>query len=191
MTDSSSSLSDYLLLDFSDIDKREFGFLYSGDFKRKMQFLNKETLIKFINMIKPKDCFVSNARYETPCSISGFIGCDFFLDIDTEDGIIENAYSDALLTLKILEKDFGFKNIVMNKSGFKGYHLIVSDECVQDLTPNERDEMVQYFQMKYKIKSIDAPCTCDIHRLRRIEGTVNSKSGLLCKRLITKREING
>jgi len=191
MTDLSNSSSNPLLLDFSDIEKREFGFLYSGSFKRKMQFFNKESLIKFMTMVKPKDCFVSNARYESPISISDFIGCDFFLDIDTEDGKIENVYADALLALEILEKDFGFKNIVMNKSGFKGYHLIVSDECVQDITPNERSEMVQYFQMKYKIASIDAQCSCDIHRLRRIEGTVNSKSGLLCKRLITRRENNG
>jgi len=175
---------DELLLDFSEMEHREFGFVFSGKFKRKMQFDTKEKLIRLLDMVKPKDCFVSNARYLDPCHMDGFLGCDFFIDIDND--VLSVAYSDTLSAIKVLERDFGFKKLIMNKSGCKGYHIVISDECVQDLSSGERDEMVQYLQIKYKAESIDAPCTCDIHRLRRLEGTINSKSGNHCKRLITK-----
>lgn len=174
-----------LKIDFSEIEKREFGFVYSGSFRRKHQFKDKESLVRFIEMVSPSDCFVSNARYIDPRTMTGLLGCDFFIDMDGEIGKTDSLFFDVQRCLKVLVEDFGFKNIIVNKSGAKGYHLIVSDEVVQDLSPNERDEMIQYIQEKYKIKSIDVPCTCDLHRVRRLEGTINSKSGVICKRLKT------
>lgn len=178
-------IKEELKLDFSEIEKREFGFVYSGAFRRKLHFKNKEMLVYFIDMIRPLDSFVSNARYEDPKNMNGFIGCDFFIDIDGEIGKTDSLFYDVQLCLQAMVEDFGFKNIVVNKSGAKGYHIIVSDDSVQDLKPGERDEMIQYVQERYKVTSIDVPCSCDIHRVRRIEGTVNSKSGVICKRLKT------
>lgn len=184
---SSSSLSNSeLLLDFSDIESREFGFFFSGTFRRKMQFLEKKALIKFISMVKPRDCFVSVARYENPRKMDGWIGSDFFVDIDIEDGNIKSIYNEALTSIDVLKNDFGLKKIILNKSGSKGYHVVVFDEVIQKLHSADRGEMIDYLIYKYNLNHIDAPCSCDIHRLRRLEGTINSKSGVICKRLLTE-----
>lgn len=178
--------SSELLLDFSEIEHREFGFVYSGYFKRKMQFLNRDALIRFIDMVRPKDCFVSVARYENPCRMDGWLGSDFFVDIDIESGEVGLIYDEALRIFEVLKSDFGLKKIVLNKSGSKGYHVVVFDDEIQDLIAGERQEIADYLILKHKATHIDTPCSCDIHRLRRLEGTVNSKSGKICKRLIPK-----
>ncbi len=185
--DSLSNLSNNeLLLDFSDIESREFGFFFSGTFRRKMQFQKKKALIKFISMVKPCDCFVSVARYVNPCKMIGWFGSDFFLDIDIEDGNIKSIYNEALTAIDVLKNDFGLKKIILNKSGSKGYHVVVFDDVIQKMYSDERGEIVDYLVYKYALKHIDPPCSCDIHRLRRIEGTINSKSGVICKRLLTE-----
>jgi DNA primase catalytic subunit len=181
-----SRQNDEMIFDFSDIEHREFGFVYSGSFKRKMQFFEKDVLIKFIEMVRPKDCFVSVARYENPCKMEGWLGSDFFVDIDIESGEVGIVYDEALRTFNVLKSEFGLKNVILNKSGSKGYHVVVSDDEIQDLISGERQEIVDYLELRCKIKHIDTPCSCDIHRLRRLEGTINSKSGKTCKRLLPR-----
>lgn len=172
-----------LLLDFSDIENREFGFSYSGQFKRKMQFLNNDALIKFISIVKPKDCFVSVARYKSPCQMEGWLGSDLLFDFDSDVGGFKYSYADMINGVKVLREDFGLKNIKVNHTGSKGYHIIVIDDLIQKMTSGERQEVADYLTMKYKLKTLDTVCTCDIRRLRRLEGTVNSKTNRLCKRL--------
>lgn len=179
-----------LLLDFSDFDKREFGFNYKTHFKRRKQFNDKKSLIKFMEITQPLDCFVSVARFGDVRGMKNWLGSDFLIDLDCENWKEINAYArveaDAIQILDILDKKFGIrKDIVVNETGTKGYHIIISDDKIQMLKSGERGEIVNYFTMKYKIKTIDAQCSCDIHRLRRIEGTYNSKSGNLCSRLKT------
>jgi len=181
-----NSLSkDLVVWDFKDIEHREFGFNYVNGFVRKKQFNSVTDLVGYIERNQPLDCFVSIARYNNPGKMEGWLGSDLFFDIDISGGNVNRVYNEALSVFDVLKSDFGLDNVVLNVSGSKGYHVLVFDDVIQRMSSSDRREVVDYLMVKYDAVHIDAPSSCDIHRLRRLEGTRNSKSGLFCKRLKT------
>jgi len=181
-----SSLSKELFLcDFKDIKHREFGFNFKSGFVRKKQFCSVEKLVGYIERNQPLDCYVSIARYSNPKSMGGWLGSDLLFDIDISGGNVRRVYNEALCIFDVLKSDFGLDHVVLNASGSKGYHVLVFDDVIQRMSSGDRREVVDYLMVKYDVVHIDAPSSCDIHRLRRLEGTRNSKSGLFCKRLKT------
>lgn len=60
------------------------------------------------------------------------------------DKCLESAKAEALKLLEILEGDLGFEKIRMAFSGNRGYHLIVSDKQVLELSQQERKEIIDY-----------------------------------------------
>ena len=60
------------------------------------------------------------------------------------ESCLETARSEAGKLLEILESDLGFERIRLAFSGNRGYHVIVSDEYVLDLSQQERREIVDY-----------------------------------------------
>jgi len=57
---------------------------------------------------------------------------------------LEAARAEARKLLEILESDLGFERIRLAFSGNRGYHVIVSDESVLDLSQQERKEIIDY-----------------------------------------------
>ena len=90
------------------------------------------------------------------------------------------ARADAETVYEVLLDDFGLKEVTMNFSGSKGYHVIATDEVIRELTTRDRREICDYLIGKYKVETLDTKASIDVKRLRRIEGTINSKSGKLC-----------
>ena len=165
-----------------EIEKREFGFFLGDEkrfMKRKVVFNTQEELNDFIHNEKPPDCYVSVAFYQYPLLMEGWLGANLFFDIDCKDNL-KLAYADALTVYEVLLDDFALKEVSLRFSGNKGYHVISSDLEPRILDSRARREIVDYLLGKYNVKTIDAPASCDIKRLRRIAGTTNSKSDKKC-----------
>ena len=104
---------------------------------------------------------------------------------------IEKVYD---ITVKDSEAFFGGHNpILLHNSGSKGYHVVAYGyrdnpeltRKLRNLDGHARAEIIDYFTDGWEIQSIDREATVDVHRLRRIPGTINSKSGKMCE--IVKR----
>lgn len=169
-----------------DITKREFGFFFESYgkqyMKRYVAFNTQEKLLAFIRDNKPLDCFVSVAFYKHPSLMKGWFGASLFFDIDCKDNL-KLAYADAITVYESLLDDFALKEVSLRFSGSKGYHVLSGDQSLQILDRHARQEIVDYLVGTYNfnVMTVDAPASCDIRRLRRIAGTVNSKTGGLCK----------
>jgi predicted DNA primase small subunit len=171
------------------IDKREFGFVFENDGKRSMSrrfsFSTDDELLDFIEMRKPLDCYVSVAYYKYPTQMKDWLGADLFFDFDCEENV-KRAYAEALTTYEVLLDDFALNDVVMNFSGSRGYHVIAFDEEPHTLEQYARRQIAEYLIGRYHVETLDVPASCDIKRLRRLEGTINSKSGKLCERIQSK-----
>ncbi|MBC8522213.1 MAG: hypothetical protein H8D26_09570 [Methanomicrobia archaeon] len=170
-----------------DITKREFGFVFKSFggknyMKRKFTFDSHEALVSFIRDESPLDCYVSVAYYKYPAQMEGWSGASLFFDIDCEENL-KLAYADAITVYESLLDDFALKEVSLRFSGSKGYHVIAQDVDPRILDVRARCEIVDYLVGTYNfnVLTVDSPASCDIKRLRRIAGTVNSKSGELCK----------
>lgn len=168
-----------------EIQNREFGFMRPGVGKklimeRHLRFVTSLQLRERIAANNNVDCFVSVATYDDPVHMSGWLGADLFFDIDNKDNLAL-ARADAETVYEVLIDDFALKEVSLRFSGAKGYHVIATDERPRILGSKERREIVDYMTEKYNVVSIDAPVSGDVKRLRRIAGTINSKSGKYCK----------
>lgn len=173
--------------EIGDITKREFGFFFkslSGKnyMKRKFTFDSQEALVSFIRDGSPLDCYVSVAYYKYPAQMEGWLGASLFFDIDCKENL-KLAYADAITVYEALLDDFALKEVSLRFSGSKGYHVLAQDADPRVLGRHARQEIVDYLVGTYNfnVMTVDSPASCDIKRLRRIAGTVNSKSGELCK----------
>jgi len=62
------------------------------------------------------------------------------------DKCLESARVETRKLLEILEDDLGFEKIRTAFSGNRGYHVIVSDEHVLDMSQQERKEVIDYIK---------------------------------------------
>jgi len=170
-----------------EIEKREFGFMFEDrvnpaklNMHRYKAFLTQAELEWYIQEYQPAHCFVSTAYYSTSFDHKGWTGADLFYDGDYEKGL-RLPRADAETIYEALLDDFALKEVTLNFSGSKGYHVIAFDEAPRILDGRARREIVDYMVGRYRVETIDAPASCDLRRLRRITGTINSKSGKFCE----------
>lgn len=175
-------------------------------FNRKIGFATDEELWKYIRNKKPDDCYFSTAYWTFPrnaCTPKGFWnGADLFFDLDSKD--LNLAREEAEIVYDDLQVGFGIQDIEMIFSGRKGYHVVgygyddpVLTTKLRMLKTVERGMIANYFLNKFgkndkiepRLTTIDREPTIDIHRLRRLPGTINSKSGTLCE--VVKLNHNG
>ena len=112
--------------------------------------------------------------------------------------------------VKILREDFGLEGSIIF-SGNRGFHVNV--DCYGDcalLDPEDRKQIVEYLtDPKVEAGSpedpgwpgrlakgieplkLDAQVTIDVHRLRRIPGSLNGKSGLPVMRVSSESDLEG
>jgi len=187
-------------IEIRSIERREFGFemgaksMRSGKapFIRKLSFRSISDIEKFISKKKPTGSFVSVAYWAHPqfaCSPSGeggWEGADYFVDIDYENNM-KKAKVEAQIAQWVMTEKLGIaqESIEIYFSGCKGYHVVAYNQSHEydgkTLKMNERKVLANYF-VKLGVNHLDKVAFCNIHGLRRIPGTVNSKSGKLCRR---------
>lgn len=151
------------------IERREFGF---GDFERKISyrhysFKNENDLKKYLAREAPAFVSYSSAEYERPegrpMENKKWIGSDLLFDIDASDlglpckkehassWVCQKCFDGAKMeTIKLIEEflipDFGFseKDISVNFSGNRGYHIHVHDENTFKLDGDARKSIINY-----------------------------------------------
>jgi DNA primase small subunit len=153
----------------SNLTKREFGF---GTFdkkiaKRHVAFNNAESLNRYIDANSPAFISASPAFYENPSGrpmeTKGWLGSELVFDLDASDLHLEcqkrhgtswvcpNCLHEVKReAFKLIEEflipDFGFSNkeIRINFSGNRGYHIIIGSESVLTLDEASRSEISDY-----------------------------------------------
>ena len=151
------------------IERREFGF---GDFERKiayrhMAFRDWKALKTYLTNDAPPFVSVSSAHYQhpdgRPMENKGRIGAELVFDLDANDlnlpcatvhgrSWVCDKCLDAVKaeTHKLIEdflvSDFGFseKEIEVNFSGNRGYHIHISNETVFNMESDERKAISDY-----------------------------------------------
>ena len=183
-------------LEIRDIERREFAFETDSEkrhFIRKKSFKSISDADKFITKNKPANSFVSVAYWIFPqfaCAPDDrgcWKGADYFVDIDYENHLKE-AKTEAQIARWVMIEKLGLEegDIEIYFSGNKGYHVIAfnpaSEHNGKTLGIDERKELANYF-LKFGVNHLDVPAFCDTHRIRRIPGTINSKSGKICQKV--------
>lgn len=151
------------------IERREFGF---GDFERKISyrhysFKNAVQLKDYLSTNAPPFVSYSSAEYEKPdgrpMENKKWIGSDLLFDIDASDlglpcklehgssWVCQKCFDGAKFeTIKLVEEflipDFGFseKEISVNFSGNRGYHIHVHDDNTFKLDGEARKSIINY-----------------------------------------------
>ena len=152
-----------------DIEKREFGF---GDFEKKIAyrhytFRNEAQLKEYLAKMAPPFVSYSSAEYEKPdgrpMENKKWIGSDLLFDIDASDlglpcrsthsssWVCQKCFDGAKWeVVKLIEDflipDFGFseKEISINFSGNRGYHVHVHSNEAFRLDGDARKSIINY-----------------------------------------------
>lgn len=135
----------------AEIEKREFGI---GNLEKKIAFRHRsfkseKELNKYLQLDTPFYISYSAAYYEFPeaeMHKKNFLGADLIFDFDVEDFFknFEKLKQECIKLLDFLKNDFGFKNIKVNFSGSKGFHIKVFDEKVKKIDKDGRIEILDY-----------------------------------------------
>ncbi|MFN3909905.1 MAG: DNA primase catalytic subunit PriS [Candidatus Anstonellaceae archaeon] len=161
----SKKFSQYYLKNFiyiDDIDKREFGF---GGYDKKIEYRHvafsstKEFNLK-LQKEGPHYVSCSAAYYQFPAARpmqkKEWLGADLIFDLDAEEEKsfapfirqvkLDEIKEKVFLLMDFLEDDFGIekKDIKINFSGSRGYHLRVFDQKFKELGRYARKELVDY-----------------------------------------------
>ena len=151
------------------IDEREFGI---GDFERKIayrhiSFKSDDELRRYMIANAPPYVSCSAAYYRFPAgrpmTAKGWTGSELVFDLDANDMHLEcqGVHGSSWVcgnclemvkaeTLKLIEEflipDFGFseKEILVNFSGNRGYHVHVKSDVVMKLGSDSRKEISDY-----------------------------------------------
>ncbi len=139
-----------------EVHRREFGI---GNIEKKIAFRHKSfksenDLNHYLKFYAPFYISYSAAYYEFPeneISRKNWLGADLLFDFDAKMEFIElekieKIWDEILKLLDFLKGDFGFsaKDIKVNFSGSKGFHVKVFDERVRKLGKEERKEILDY-----------------------------------------------
>lgn len=145
--------------------KREFAFVpfeFFPDFvmKRHISFESEEDFRSYVVKEVPAHVYYSSAYYENPSEEKmerkSWKGADLIFDIDgdhlpvkTKDisSVLERAKIEVKKLVKLLETDFGVKEVEIFFSGSRGYHVHVLDEDFRYLEAPERREIIDYLTL--------------------------------------------
>ncbi len=147
------------------ITRREFGFgtLESKIRARHRAFRNPAELEDFMKREAPFYISYSSAYYDFPAnrpmSRKKWLGADLVFDLDMPMEFLNSERMDevkreALNLVEFLKNDFGFseRDIEINFSGSKGYHLRIRNEEIRWLGREERREIVDYVSGNLEVK---------------------------------------
>ena len=145
-------------LDVPAIERREFGI---GNRKkidsRHLSFASTADFRSYLVSNTPLFVSYSTAYYRypdaTPMQKKSWEGADLVFDLDIHAEGKYGAYAqlgrvkeDAIRLIDLLASDFGIsrKDISINFSGNRGYHVHVTDKGYQEIGSDERKEIVDY-----------------------------------------------
>jgi len=164
------------------IQQREFGF---GSFSKKIavrhrSFNDERELLDYMKKEAPAHVNHSTARYKFPDTDmpnKERLGTDLIFDIDVGDlnlpcakehgekWVCEKCFealkNETLKLRDFLSDDFGFdeKEMIINFSGSRGYHLRIQNEKILELDENDRKEITNYLSFEINmdefVKEID------------------------------------
>lgn len=141
---------------------REFAFIYRGShgMHRPVGFSSKKELLDHLQKKVPIHAYYSTAYYSNPrapMKDKEWLGADLVFDLDADHlpGGDELDYPDQMELVKkktrllledFLIEDFGFdeKNLSLNFSGHRGYHIHVRRKDVLQMSAQARREIVDY-----------------------------------------------
>jgi DNA primase small subunit len=147
-----------------EIERREFGFgtLTDKIKVRHKSFRNEKDLHSFLRREAPYYISYSAAYYDFPSNPMPekvWRGAELIFDLDVpmkflEAKALEKVKKETQSLLDFLKGDYGIpdKEISVNFSGSKGYHIHVSSENVKSLGRDERREIVDYLTGKINFK---------------------------------------
>jgi DNA primase small subunit len=148
----------------AEIERREFGFgtLTDKIKVRHKSFKNEKDLHSFLRREAPYYISYSAAYYDFPSNPMNekvWRGAELIFDLDVpmkflEAKALEKVKKETQSLLDFLKGDYGIpdKEISVNFSGSKGYHIHVSSENVKSLGRDERREIVDYLTGKINFK---------------------------------------
>ncbi len=139
------------------IEQREFG---TGTLDKKIKvrhksFKSERDLQNYLRRDAPFYISYSTAYYEfpenQPMTAKNWLGADLVFDLDLDMGFfdserLESVKEETLSLVDFLLSDFGLskRELDVNFSGSKGYHIHVFNEGVKHLGNEERREIVDY-----------------------------------------------
>ena len=142
--------------------QREWGFLYFSEtpkpsMRRHLAFNTEEDLQTYLKSMTPAHVYYSSAYYAQPSAPQmadkEWLGADLIFDLDA-DHILHAAYDVMLSRVKeelfklidMLTGELGFtrKDLKINFSGGRGYHIHIPLLSVRNWGANERREVVNY-----------------------------------------------
>ncbi|HDI72792.1 MAG: DNA primase catalytic subunit PriS [Candidatus Altiarchaeales archaeon] len=140
-----------------EIERREFGV---GTLKDKIKirhksFKSERELQNFLRREAPFFISYSAAYYEfpqnQPMKEKNWLGAELVFDLDIEMDFLDasrlqRVRDEAINLVDFLVEDFGIseRDIQVNFSGSKGYHIHVLNEKIKNLGSDERREIVDY-----------------------------------------------
>ncbi len=213
----------------AEIEKREFGYgLQNKIDLRHVSFPDEQEFYKFLAGEAPRYISYSAALYERPDARpmpkKGFLGAELVFEFDAhcEHGRIVcpdclgKAKQDTFrLIEEFLVPDFGLskKEITVNFSGARGYHIHVDNDWARELGRDSRREIAEFItgsgvdpkklppesvwarklagargkkrveKFRETVLDIDVNVTVDISRLMRVPDTLHGGTGLLAARV--------
>jgi DNA primase small subunit len=141
----------------NDVGQREFG-VGTLDTKIKVRhksFGTERDMRNYLRREAPFYISYSSAYYEfpenQPMAAKKWLGADLVFDLDVDmdfmdSGKLEGVKAQAINLMDFMLSDFGFseKDMGVNFSGSKGYHIHVFSDEVKSLGNKERREIVDY-----------------------------------------------
>lgn len=142
--------------------QREWGFLFftesqKSGMRRHLTFPAEDDLAAYLKTMAPAHVYYSTAYYAHPSAATmaekEWLGADLIFDLDA-DHIVRGAYDMMLARVKdelfklidMLTRELGFseRDLRVNFSGGRGYHIHIPTIAVHGFTSAERRELVNY-----------------------------------------------
>ncbi|MDV0442218.1 DNA primase catalytic subunit PriS [Methanorbis furvi] len=145
------------------LSEREWGFIFFSNaakpagMRRHLSFSSPEEVHTYLKTMTPAHVYYSTAYYAHPgaaqMSDKGWLGADLIFDLDA-DHIVRGPYDVMLARVKeelfklidMLTAELGFleRDLRINFSGGRGYHIHIPTLAVRSWDSAERRELVNY-----------------------------------------------
>lgn len=145
------------------LTEREWGFIFfssgskTAGMRRHLSFSSPEDVHTYLKTMIPAHVYYSTAYYARPgagqMSDKGWLGADLIFDLDA-DHIVRGPYDVMLARVKeelfklidMLTSELGFfeRDLRINFSGGRGYHIHIPTLAVRNWDSTERRELVNY-----------------------------------------------
>jgi DNA primase catalytic subunit len=176
--------------------------------KIRDRIVNVETLRRWLTKFAPAHVYYSTGRWLDPQNLGPkelgpgspgyqfaynvFLSQELYFDIDVPDDLDEAKRWTTKLR-ESLEREYGFRDVLLVYSGNKGFHLHVYDfdlaDWVREISPHPAVRESQTQEVKAEMVNhlmdlglvFDADVTVDTRRILRLPGTVHGKTFNICQ----------